>query len=88
MSRRTKRFWHLLVRREGGTEAISHNCLSDAPLDTAWQELARVQAQRFFIEHSIRETKSECGLAGYQIRRWNAWHRHMELVMPGSLVSA
>jgi SRSO17 transposase len=71
--------------REVGAEAISHYCLSNAPLDTVWQELARVQAQRFFIEHSFREAKSECGLADYQVRRWDAWHHHMALVMLGTL---
>jgi len=79
------RCWHLLVRREVGANDISHYCLSNAPLDTPWQELARVQAQRFFIEHSFREAKSECGLADYQVRRWDAWHHHMALVMLGTL---
>ena len=79
------RQWHLLVRREVGATDISHYCLSNAPLDTPWQELARVQAQRFFIEHSFREAKSECGLADYQVRRWDAWHHHMALVMLGTL---
>jgi SRSO17 transposase len=49
------------------------------------QELARVQAQRFFVEHSFREAKSECGMADYQVRRWDAWHNHMALVMLGTL---
>jgi len=79
------RRWHLLVRREVGAECVSHFCLSNAPLDTPWQTLARVQAQRFFIEHSFREAKSECGMAGYQVRRWDAWHHHMALVMLGTL---
>ncbi|MGY6276144.1 hypothetical protein ACW73I_11405, partial [Methylomonas sp. MgM2] len=79
------RCWHLLVRREAGAETISHYCLSNAPQDTPWQELARVQAQRFFIEHSFREAKSECGMADYQVRRWDAWHHHMALVMLGTL---
>ncbi len=79
------RCWHLLVRREVGADSISHFCLSNAPLDTAWQELVRVQAQRFFIEHSFREAKSECGMADYQVRRWDAWHHHMALVMLGTL---
>ena len=81
----TARCWHLLVRREAGADTASHYCLSNAPLDTSWQELARVQAQRFFIEHSFREAKSECGMADYQVRRWDAWHHHMALVMLGTL---
>lgn len=79
------RCWHLLVRREVGADTISHFCLSNAPQDTPWQVLARVQAQRFFIEHSFREAKSECGMADYQVRRWDAWHHHMALVMLGTL---
>ena len=79
------RYWHLLVRREIGANEISHYCLSNAPFKTSLKELARVQAQRFFIEHSFREAKSECGMADYQVRRWDAWHHHMALVMLGTL---
>lgn len=79
------RGWHLLVRREVGATEISHYSFSNAPAHTAWPELARVQAQRFFIEHGFREAKSECGLADYQVRRWDAWHHHMALVMLSTL---
>ena len=73
--------WHLLVRREIGAKAVSHYCLSNAPETVELKALARVQAQLFFIEHCFRETKSECGMADYQVRRWDAWHHHMALVM-------
>lgn len=79
------RCWHLLVRRDVGAETVSHYCLSNAPADTSLPTLARVQAQGFFIEHSFREAKQECGLADYQVRRWDAWHHHMALVMLGTL---
>jgi SRSO17 transposase len=58
-----------LARREVGADNISHYGLSNAPLDTPWQELAQVQVQRFFIEDRFREAKSECGMADYQVRR-------------------
>jgi SRSO17 transposase len=77
--------WHLLVRREVGASEISHYCFSNAPLKTSLKKLARVQAQRFFIEHSFREAKNECGMADYQVRRWDAWHHHMALVMLATL---
>ncbi len=64
---------------------MAHYSLSNAPAETPLPELARVQAQRFFIEHSFREAKSECGLAEYQVRRWDAWHHHMALVMLATL---
>jgi len=79
------RHWHLLVRREVGAQAPSHYCLSNAPLEATCKELARVQGQRFFIEHCFREAKSECGMADYQVRRWDAWHHHMALVMLAAL---
>lgn len=79
------RCWHLFARREVGATEISHDCLSNAPGHTSWVELARVQAKRFFIEHSFREAKGECGLADYQVRRWDAWHHHMALVMLATL---
>ncbi len=77
--------WHLMVRREVGATAVSHYCLSNAPAGTELKALARVQAQRFFIEHCFREAKGECGMADYQVRRWDAWHHHMALVMLAAL---
>jgi SRSO17 transposase len=56
--------WHLMVRREVGAKAVSHYCLSNAPETAKLKALARVQAQRFFIEHCFREAKSKCGMAG------------------------
>lgn len=76
---------HLMVRREVGAATPSHYCLSNAPADTGLAELARVPGQRFFIEHAFREAKSECGMADYQVRRWDAWHHHMALVMLATL---
>lgn len=77
--------WHLMVRREPGARTPSHYCLSNAPEGTAIEVLARVQGQRFFIEHAFREAKSECAMADYQVRRWDAWHHHMALVMLAAL---
>ena len=77
--------WHLMVRREIGATEISHYVLSNAALDTPLAVLAGVQGQRFFIEHAFREAKSECAMADYQVRRWDAWHHHMALVMLATL---
>ena len=32
-----------------------------------------MQAQRFFVEHCIKESKQIIGLDQYQTRLWNAW---------------
>ena len=79
------RCWHLLVRLEVGATDISHYILSNAPAETPLIRLVRAQTQRYFIEHSFREAKTECGLADYQVRRWDAWHHNVALVMLGTL---
>jgi len=64
---------------EVGADDMSHYCLSRM---RRWIHPGKswhgVQAQRFFIEHSFREAKSECGMADYQVRRWmlgiTIWH--------------
>ncbi len=75
------RRWHLLVRRECGAKTPSHYVLSNAGDSVGITRLARMHASRFFIEHAFREAKSELAMADYQVRRWDAWHRHMALVM-------
>ena len=77
----TARHWHLLVRRECGADTPSHFVFSNADASTSISRLARMHGCRFFIEHAFREAKSELAMADYQVRRWDAWHRHMALVM-------
>jgi SRSO17 transposase len=33
------------------------------------------------VERAFQEAKSELGMSDYQVRKWNAWHHHMALVM-------
>ena len=44
-----------------------------------------MQAQRFWIERSLQDGKSESGLADYQARKWRSWHHHMALVFMAML---
>ena len=68
----------LIVRQEAdGTFKYS---LSNAPADTAWERLAYMQAQRFWIERCFQDAKSELGMAQYELRGWPGWHHHMALV--------
>ena len=43
------------------------------------QELAYMQAERFFVEHSIKESKQILGLDQFQTRKWNAWLHQVAL---------
>jgi len=59
--------------------------LSNAPETTDLKTLAWMQHQRFWVERAFADAKSECGMADYQVRKWNAWHHHMALVMMAML---
>jgi len=75
-----------LVTRElqaNGTYKHDYH-LSNAPEGTPLSELVRVSTAEHRIEECLERTKGEAGLADYQVRTWNAWHRHQTL----SLIAA
>jgi SRSO17 transposase len=47
-----------------------------------------MQGQRFWVERSFQDGKSNCGMADYQVRRWAGWHHHMAMVMIAMLFMA
>lgn len=73
--------WHLIVRREVNSPGTLKYSLSNAPEQTSPTKLALMQAQRFWIERAFQDAKSHIGMAQYQARKWQSWHRHMALVM-------
>jgi SRSO17 transposase len=68
----------LLVRRDadGSLKYSLTNLAGGQPLEY----YARIQGQRFWIEHAFHEAKSQLGMAQYQVRVWKGWHHHMTLV--------
>ena len=79
--------WHLLVRREMDGTTLKF-CLSNAKPGASLRRLAEMQAARHFVERSFEDAKSACGMADYQVRRWQAWHHHMALVMIATMFLA
>ena len=79
------RHWHLIVRREIKARDEIKYSLSNAPEHTSLQRLAQMQGQRYWIERSFQDGKSQAGLNHYQARGWKAWHHHMALVMMAML---
>jgi SRSO17 transposase len=74
---RARERW-LVVREEAdGSRKYS---LGNPPAETSWPRLAFMQAQRFWIERSFQDAKSELGLADYELRGWTGWHHHVALV--------
>ena len=76
---------YLLVRRsltrnaKGELELAYYLC--GAPAGTADEELIRVAGSRWAVEECFQTAKTETGLDHYQVRRYDAWYRHVTLAM-------
>jgi len=79
------RLWHIVVIREVSSRETIKYVLSNAPAEVSLKRLVQMQRQRFWIERSFEDAKSESGMADYQVRGWSAWHHHMALVMMAML---
>lgn len=77
--------WHVVATREVDSPETLKYALSNAPEEASLERLVQMQRRRFWIERCFEDGKSECGLAGYQVRGWLAWHHHMALVMMAML---
>jgi len=53
--------------------------LSNASADTSLEQFTRVAKAEHRIEECIQRSKSEAGLADYEVRNWNGWHHHQTL---------
>lgn len=77
--------WTLLVVHESGPDGKISYALTNASEDLPLAELVRADRQRFWVEQAFGDTKSELGLADYEVRGWTGWHRHMTLCMMAQL---
>ena len=71
----------LLVRRSISTpgELAYYICHTRHPVPVA--ELVRVAGSRWGVEETFQFAKNETGLDHYQVRRYDAWYRHITLSM-------
>ena len=53
--------------------------LSNAATETPLAEFARVAKAEHRIEECLQRSKSEAGLADYEVRNWNGWHHQQTL---------
>jgi SRSO17 transposase len=51
------------------------------PADTPAGEMVRVAGRRWTIEEGFEQAKGEVGLDQYEVRRYDAWHRHATLAL-------
>jgi SRSO17 transposase len=71
---------HYLIRRSINTgELAFYHCHN--PHHARFGELVGVAGARWPIEECFGSAKNETGLDHYQVRTWDAWHRHITLSM-------
>ncbi len=51
------------------------------PTDTALATLVRVAGARWAIEENFEDAKGMVGLDQYEVRKWDAWYRHVTLAL-------
>jgi SRSO17 transposase len=71
----------LLVRRGIVDPAEFAHYLAYGPKETPTGELIRVAGRRWAIEECFEQAKGEAGLDEYEVRKWDAWHRHATLCL-------
>jgi SRSO17 transposase len=69
----------LTPNTKGELEMAYYLCC--APTGTTDDELIRVAGARWAVEDCFQTAKTEVGLDQYQVRRYDAWYRHVTLAM-------
>jgi SRSO17 transposase len=70
---------YMIRRSIDDGELAYYHCYN--PDHTGFAELVHVAGARWPIEECFGAAKNEVGLDNYQVRTWNAWHRHITLAM-------
>jgi SRSO17 transposase len=52
-----------------------------APVETSLGEAVRAAGSRWVVEEGFERAKGEVGLDQYEVRRWDAWHRHVTFAL-------
>jgi hypothetical protein len=68
-------FWLRARRRLTDGELACYACFG--PARTSLAELVQVAGVRWAVEECFQAAKDQVGLDHYQVRRWDAWYRHV-----------
>ncbi len=71
----------LLVRRSTDDPEDRGFYQAYGPEETSIEELVRVCQDRWAVEQCFAEAKGEVGMDHYEVRKWDAWHRHVTLCL-------
>jgi|HubBroStandDraft_6_1064221.scaffolds.fasta_scaffold194064_1 SRSO17 transposase len=70
--------WLVLRRTTEHTDLKYY--VSNASVETPWQDIALAAAARWRVEECFEDGKMHLGMADYEARSWDSWHHHMALV--------
>lgn len=74
-----RRFLVIRKTRTGSSTEIKYSFTNAEMAQYTEKAIAYMQAQRFFIEHCIKESKQVLGLSQFQTRKWLAWQHQVAL---------
>lgn len=72
----------LVIRRDADGDC--RYALSNAPAETPAEDLAWMHGQRYFVERSIQDAKSEMGWDEFQAQKFQAWEHQLALTILAS----
>ena len=75
----------IITRTTDGCDKVKFSLSNGEPDAYTHKEYAYFQAQRYWVERTFQDAKSELGLSDYQVRKWRSWHHHHVLVMMACL---
>jgi hypothetical protein len=67
----------LVLKRTLGAEPTYWYYISNAPVSTPLRVFVWLSGVRWAIEQGFEETKTELGMAHYELRKYPGWHHHM-----------
>ncbi len=71
----------MLLRRKIDDPSEPAYYLAYGPKGTPADELIRIAGRRWTIEDCFEAAKGGVGLDEYEVRKWDAWHRHITLCL-------
>ena len=73
--------WLLVRRSVKDPSDLSYYLVFAPRAGTTLREVSWVAGVRWRIEDGFESAKGECGLDQYEVRTWDAWHRHITLAL-------
>jgi SRSO17 transposase len=81
---KTRKQTLVITRTTDGTNEIKFSFSNGDINRFSPLEYAYFQRQRYWVERSFQDAKSQLGLSDYQVRKWKSWQHHHAIVLLAS----